>query len=85
VQALCPGFTITEFHDVLGTGREFVSGGWWMRAEDVVEASLRGLEKGKLFVVPGRRYKILVTILRLLPRQVLHLAMTKGPASLRRE
>jgi hypothetical protein len=85
VQALCPGFTLTEFHDVLGTGRDFISRSWWMSAEDVVQASLDGLEKGKLFVVPGWRYKMLVALLRLLPRGVLHFALTKGPANLRRE
>lgn len=85
IQSLCPGFTYTEFHDVLGTGRDFISKGWWMPAEDVVGASLEGLEKGKLFVVPGWRYKLLVAILRLMPRGVLHFALTRGPASLRRE
>lgn len=85
VQALCPGFTLTEFHDVLGTGRKFLSGGWWMSAESVVEASLRGLEKGKLIVVPGWRYKLVVGLVRMLPSGILHLALTKGPASLRRE
>jgi short-subunit dehydrogenase len=85
MQALCPGFTVTEFHDVSGLDRKVVPSGWWMSAEDVVEASLRGLEKGKLFVVPGWRYKLLVSLMRLLPRGVLHFALTKGPASLRRE
>ena len=85
VQALCPGFTMTEFHDVLGTGRGFISGGWWMPAEKVVAASLRGFAKGKLFVVPGWRYQVLVSGLRMLPRPLLHFALTKGPASLRRE
>jgi len=50
-----------------------------------VEASLQGLEKGKLFVVPGWRYKLLVALMRMVPRGVLHFALTKGPASLRRE
>jgi hypothetical protein len=86
VQALCPGFTVTEFHDVLGLDRKTIlSGGWWMQAEDVVRASLRGLEKGKVFVVPGWRYKLLVGLLRLLPRGVLHWAVAKGPPSLRRD
>ncbi len=85
VQALCPGFTMTEFHDVLGTGRGFISSKWWMTAEDVVDQSLRGLEKRKLFVVPGLRYKLLVACMRMLPRSILHLALTKGPAGLRRE
>jgi len=77
---------VTEFHDVLGLDRKAISGAsWWMAAEDVVEASLRGLEKGKLLVVPGLRYKLLVGLLRLLPRRVLHFVLTKGPASLRRD
>jgi len=85
MQALCPGFTYTEFHDVLGIDRNFISSAWWMPAEDVVEASLQGLEKGKLFVVPGWRYKLLVSLIRMMPRGVVHYALTKGPASLRRE
>jgi hypothetical protein len=86
VQALCPGFTLTEFHEVLGLDRKAILGAsWWMAAEDVVEASLRGLEKGKLFVVPGLRYKLLVGLLRLLPRPVLHFVLAKGPAGLQRD
>ena len=54
-------------------------------AEEVVEASLQGMEKGKLFVIPGWRYKLLVSVIRMLPRGVLHFALTRGPASLRRE
>jgi short-subunit dehydrogenase len=38
-----------------------------MKAEDVVDDSLRGLAKGTLFVVPGWRYKVLVAIVRALP------------------
>jgi short-subunit dehydrogenase len=85
IQSLCPGFTMTEFHDVLGVERSFISSAWWMPAEDVVEASLRGLERGKLVVVPGWRYKLLVALIRLMPRSVLHFALTRGPASIRRE
>jgi len=86
VQALCPGFTVTEFHDVLGIDRKTVSGGaWWMPAEEVVEASLKGLEKGTLFVVPGWRYKLVVGLLRILPRRVLHFVLLNGPDRLRRE
>jgi len=86
VQALCPGFTMTEFHDVLHIDRKATAGrGWWMSAEDVVEASLKGLEKGKLFVVPGARYKLIVALLRVLPRGALNFVLTKGPANLRRE
>ena len=85
VQALCPGFTVTEFHDVMGMDRGIVPNGWWMSAEDVVQASLKGLEANKLFVVPGWRYKALVWALRVLPRALIHLAVLKGPASVRRD
>ena len=67
VQALCPGYTLTEFHDALGIGRDHVPAGWWTSAEDVVAASLRGLARGKLFVVPGWRYKFYVFLLKALP------------------
>src|SRR4051794_37811116 len=53
VQALCPGFTVTEFHDAMGMSRDGIPGWLWMRAEDVVDQSLRGLAKGKAFVIPG--------------------------------
>ncbi|HMD97815.1 MAG TPA: SDR family oxidoreductase [Terriglobia bacterium] len=86
VQALCPGFTMTEFHDVLGLDRKAISSKvWWMAPEDVVEASLKGLAEGKLFVVPGLRYRLIVRLLRLLPRGVLHFLLVRGPASLRRD
>jgi short-subunit dehydrogenase len=72
VQALCPGFTITEFHDVLGADRTLVPHSLWMTAESVVEASLRGLEKNRLFVIPGWRYRWFVRFQQRLPRSIRH-------------
>jgi hypothetical protein len=77
IQALCPGFTRTEFHDVAGMDRKTIPGSWWMTAEDVVQASLDGLESGKLFVVPGLLYKIIVLLSKLTPRAVQHAAMVR--------
>jgi short-subunit dehydrogenase len=70
VQALCPGYTYSEFHDTLGFDRGHIPKWLWMRAEDVVAASLRGLDEGKLFVVPGWQYKIAVALLRAIPRSI---------------
>ncbi|MGE5647145.1 MAG: SDR family NAD(P)-dependent oxidoreductase [Acidobacteriota bacterium] len=70
IQALCPGFTFTDFHDVMGVDRSSIPGPLWMRAEDVVQASLRGLDRGKLFVVPGLIYKAIVAVVPALPRFV---------------
>lgn len=67
VQALCPGFTYTEFHDVLGVDRGKVPRWLWMDAGDVVEASLRGLARGKLFVIPGWQYRLGAALGELLP------------------
>ncbi len=65
VQALCPGFTYTEFHDVLGVDRRKHAPWLWMRAEFVVGDSLRNL--GKLYVVPGWRYKVFLALWTKLP------------------
>jgi short-subunit dehydrogenase len=70
VQALCPGFTVTEFHDAMGLSRDGIPAWLWMRAEDVVDESLRGLAKGKTFVIPGAFYKLIVNLERLTPRRL---------------
>ncbi len=67
VQALCPGFTYTEFHDVMGVDRKVIPGPLWMSAETVVAASLRGLDRGQVIVVPGLPYKCVVLLSRLAP------------------
>jgi hypothetical protein len=78
VQALCPGYTLTEFHDVMGFDRRRVPKSWWTPVEQVVDASLKGLERGQLFVVPGWRYKFVVALLRLMPRSLLHATSSWG-------
>jgi uncharacterized protein len=68
VQALCPGFTYSEFHDVLGRERtRLAPKSWWLDANFVVEESLRGLRRGKLFVVPDWKYRTLVRVMSRLP------------------
>lgn len=68
VQALCPGFTYSEFHDVLGIDRyRRASPSFWMTAEEVVEASLEGLRRRKLFVIPGWRYRLLTAFFSKIP------------------
>jgi len=56
VQALCPGFTRTEFHDPMaaqGFDRERIPQQMWMTAEAVVAASLAALGSTQVLVVPG--------------------------------
>jgi short-subunit dehydrogenase len=78
VQALCPGFTVTGFHANMGMGRERIPAWLWMRAEDVVDASLRGLEEGELFVVPGTIYKLIVMLEKIVPRWVRSAAVVRA-------
>lgn len=66
VQALCPGFTVTEFHDTLPEVRRanlpaFV----WMQAGAVVEQSLRALGSGEVVFVPGAVNRAIVLLMRL--------------------
>lgn len=59
VQALCPGFVTTEFHDekervrMEHRGPSFM----WLPASYVVEQSLRAFDHGKSLVVPGLGYR----------------------------
>jgi short-subunit dehydrogenase len=50
VQVVCPGLVATEFHERQGLDLSAVPR---MSAEDVVTASLRGLELGEVVVAPG--------------------------------
>ena len=72
VQALCPGFTYTEFHDTLGIDRSAIPRSLWMSSDVVVESSLRALERNRLIVIPGWRYRLFVGLQRWLPRRVRH-------------
>ncbi len=56
VQVLCPGFTHTEFHDTpeyARFNRGSLSPMMWQSSEQVVSASMRGLERGQRVVIPG--------------------------------
>jgi short-subunit dehydrogenase len=83
VQALCPGLTYSEFHDTAGVDRKSMPRSLWMKAEDVVDASLLGLEKNRLFVIPGWRYRLFIAIYHWLPQIVRHALLIKyeRPAS----
>lgn len=70
VQALCPGFTETEFHETLGMDPRTIPRFLWMKSDSVVETSLKALERGKVIVVPGWKYKIGAALMKHLPYAV---------------
>ncbi|HEX2009510.1 MAG TPA: SDR family oxidoreductase [Roseateles sp.] len=52
VQAVLPGATATEFWDVAGMSHAQLPEGWVMRAEDMVDAALAGLDQGEVVTIP---------------------------------
>src|ERR1700761_6322216 len=57
VQALCPGYTFSHFHDALGVDRmQLAPRSFWLSADEVVDASLRALAQDQVFVIPNWRY-----------------------------
>jgi short-subunit dehydrogenase len=71
-QALCPGFTRSEFHRRMQVSTDRPPALLWMDAQTVVRASLRSLDRrGRVVCVPGLRYRILVGMIRLCPRPLL--------------
>ena len=71
VMALCPGFTRTEFHARMGVGRGSAPSFLWLDADRLVRDALADLDRGRSVSVPGKRYKVLVTVGRHLPASLL--------------
>lgn len=65
VQALCPGFVVTGFHDTpeyAHFSRSSLPDFLWMTPAQVVSTSLRQLKKNKLLCIPGSFYWTLGTL-----------------------
>jgi uncharacterized protein len=68
VQALCPGFTLTEFHDVVNADRSQVPRALWLTPDFVVQESLRAFDRGQTIVIPNWRYKAIARFMRIAPQ-----------------
>ncbi len=68
VQALCPGFTRTEFQEVADVDVSAIPDVAWMEPEPVVDASLEALESGDVVCVPGLGNRAASLLARNLPR-----------------
>jgi len=85
VAVLCPGFTHSEFHDVLGN-RKLVSklpSFMWMDAPTVAREGYRAVMQGKAVHVPGRVNRAIATATRLLPEPIALGAMKRQTKRLR--
>jgi short-subunit dehydrogenase len=60
----------TEFHERAGIVMQGVPAFMWLDLDDVVETSLRDLDRGVVVSVPGIQYKALTTAARVIPKGV---------------
>jgi len=70
VSALCPGWTYTEFHDVIGTRSklsESIPQWWWMGADEVAREGFVAVEANRAACVPGAPNKVVTALLKTLP------------------
>lgn len=72
IQAVCPGFVHTEFHERAGIPMESTPNILWLEVDDVVKASFHDLDKGRVICVPGLQYKVITGASRLVPRRLLN-------------
>ncbi len=71
VTVLCPGPTISAFHEQTGMAEtELVKGKKFMDAATVARVGYRGLMANKTVVIPGVKNQILVEIVRFFPRSL---------------
>ena len=77
VQALCPGYVVTEFHARAGIDVGARRGPFWLDPDDVVAASLADLARGRALSVPGWPYKLITGLVDVLPRALARRAVAR--------
>ena len=77
VTAVCPGFTRSEFHDVMGTrgAMSQIPEVAWQSADDVAREGLAALDRGDAVYVTGRLNRFVTAALRHLPQQLVRNAL----------
>ena len=78
--ATCPGFTYTEFHDVLGNRDDVnkLPGLLWQKVRPVVESSWRAVEHNRDAHITGVHNKLIRGLCHVLPTRVVHALMPKA-------
>ncbi len=70
VTSLCPGWTYSEFHDVVGTRSKLsraIPEWWWMGADEVAREGFVAAEANRACCVPGAPNKTVAALLKVLP------------------
>ena len=81
VVAVCPGFTWSEFHDVVGNRAQMnkLPGFMWLDGPKVVSDAHNAVEAGRgPVVVNGWVYKVLATLLQIIPDNWVGRLATRG-------
>jgi hypothetical protein len=80
VTAVSPGFTYSEFHDVLGTRERMnsVPAALWLQADAVAREGYDAVMNGHPVVINGRAYRALVWLAAALPKSVVRWASSQS-------
>jgi hypothetical protein len=80
VTTSCPGFTYTEFHDVLGTRDQVrrMPKYLWLKSERVAREAVEATLAGKAMVIHGLQYKLIYAVTRVVPSAWVVLLGPKG-------
>jgi uncharacterized protein len=72
VTALCPGFTHSEFHDVMGTrdAADRLPGFMWQQPDPVVREGWAAVTNGKPVCIPGTVNKLTAAAIRPVPQRI---------------
>ena len=68
VMALEPGWVRTEFHERAGIASASMPAALWLDADELAEAALKDLARGRIVSTPSLRYKALMLVARHAPR-----------------
>ena len=70
--AVCPGYTVTNFHTASGVQQEMDSVPSFMKksANRIAKEAVHDTLKGKRVCVPTKTYKVIVFLLKLLPHSL---------------
>lgn len=81
VTAACPGFTYSEFHDVLGVRPEMdaLPKFLWLNATEVARQSITAVERGQVLCINGGIYKVIVGLVKIMPYRLSRWLTSRRP------
>jgi short-subunit dehydrogenase len=85
VTALLPGWVHTEFHDRAAIRKSSIPSWLWLSADDLVDACLKDVARGRAVSIPTLRYRFLSWLLRHLPPRTVRWVSRKISSSRHRD